>query len=132
MRQSSRRPAALAAGLLVLTVAALGVSAHADTVVLKDGRTIDGKVLREKEGFLYLKTLGGTEKVALTQIDSRTPGESPWETYTRLLKTADKDTNVAEAQWELFAFLRQHESENEDFPKLMKKTLKRVLRPLER
>jgi hypothetical protein len=56
----SRRAAGLAAGL----VCALALSSSADVLVLEDGSSVDGKVLREADGFIWVKTLFGVEKLA--------------------------------------------------------------------
>jgi len=118
---------------LLRVLAALGLSAllaapvHADVYVLKDGRTVDGKTLREKGGFVYVKTLTTTEKIALADVESMTEGESAFEVLTRLRGAVARDKKDVAAHWELCRFLREHAEGDKALTKDADKLLAKVL-----
>ncbi len=115
----------------VLAAAALGaaaVSASADVFVLKDGRTVDGKVLKEDGTFVWVKTLEKTEKFAVADVASREEGESPYEAYERLSRAAESNQDSVDAQWQLFVFLRDNAGDDKKLQKERDKALGRVLK----
>ena len=119
-----RRALAVAAGL----VCALAVSSYGDVFVLKDGTKVDGKVLREDDGFVWVKTLSGVEKVTLADVTERTEGESPYDVYERLSAAVKDDPKSAAAHWELCSFLRENAGDDKALSKEADKLLAKVLR----
>ena len=115
---------AAAAGLVCWLV----VSSAADVLVLKDGRSIDGKVLREDGGFMWVKTLSGVEKLSSADVTERSPGESPFEVYERLSAAVKADPKSAPAHWELCVFLRENAGDDNVLNKEAEKLLQRVLK----
>ena len=103
MSQSSRVIGAALAAALACWLAAPPV--QADTFVLKDGRTLDGKVVKEDAHFVWVKTLVKTEKLALAQVSERTEGVSSYERAGELEKQIKADPTSAAAHWELYRIL---------------------------
>ncbi len=130
MTESLRRLAlrACAFALATLLLVALPVSSRADTYVLKNGKTVDGRTVREKDGVVYVKTLHGMQKVVLAEVDSKTEGLSTYDRYDELKKASEKNKKNASAQWALCAFLREHSDGHKDLDKEAAKLLKRVLK----
>ncbi len=122
----TRRRLALVIGLV--TFGLLAAPAPADVLVLKNGVSIDGKVMREDGGFIWVKTLLGVEKLNAAQVESRTEGESPFDAYERLAKAVSGSPKDAALHWELYVLLREHASGNKERDKERAKLLKKVLR----
>ncbi len=95
--------------------------------MLKDGRTIDGKTVREKDGFVFVKTIKTTEKFKKADIESMTEGESPYEMLTRLRGAVAKSKRDAAAVWDLCSFVRRHAEGDKSLTKEGDKLLKKVL-----
>ena len=92
-------PARLA--LAALSVAGgLAVHAGAEVLSLKDGTSVDGKVMREDGGFIWVRTLTGTVTLSAAEVESRTEGESPYDAYERLQKAIKDDPNGAPRSWD--------------------------------
>jgi hypothetical protein len=115
---------AAAALALLPCLAAAPAPARADVLELADGRVLDGKVLQERDGFVWVKTLAKTEKVPVAQVRSRTPGVSPVERLETLTAQAEKAARDAEPWWELYAFCAEHP----ELAKEAKRALDRTLR----
>ena len=121
------RPVAAAAAVAVLA-GALAVSSRADVFVLKDGREVDGKVLKEDGTHVWAKTLTGVEKLALADVASRTPGESKLEVMERLAKAVADDAKNAAAHWDLYVFLRDHAGADKKLAKEAEKILAKLIK----
>jgi hypothetical protein len=83
-------------------------TSNADVLELADGTKLDGKVLKEDGGFVWVKTLAHTEKIASDQIKSRTPGEADVDRWEKLKAGVQGDTVTVQALWELYAFQKEH------------------------
>ena len=106
------RPLALAAAaLLVLTAAP---ASRADVLELTDGTSIDGKVIQEKDGFVWVRTLAETRKIAVAEVKSRTPGEAPADVLIALEARVAKDPRDVAALWEYYEFLSAHAEESKE------------------
>ncbi len=115
-------------GLAAALVCALVAFSFADVFVLGDGTSIDGKVLREDGGYVWVKTLTGVEKLEVAKVTERRSGESPVEVHERLTAAANAAPKSAAALWELCAFLREHAGGDKDLTKEARKLLAKVLR----
>lgn len=113
----ARTPGPAAAALLAALAVSLAGSppAAADLVELKDGTKLDGKVIQEKDGFVWVRTLVETRKVAAADVASRTPGESPVDVLAALRAQVEKDPKDPAALWDLYLFLIEHKDEVKDF-----------------
>ena len=99
---------------LVTAIVLLGCcagSARADLLELTDGTKLDGRVFKEEGGFVWVKTLQGSKKIAADQIKSREPGESAVEKYEKLKAAAEKEPITAAALWNLYEFQAAHLAE---------------------
>ena len=67
----------------------------AEVLALKDGTSVDGKVLREDGGFIWVKTLSGTVKLTVAEVEGRTEGESPFDAYERFIFPLHKVDRLA-------------------------------------
>jgi hypothetical protein len=117
---------------LLLAAAALlsGISARADVLLLDDGSRLDGKVIREEGGFVWLKTLQKTERIAAEKIKSRTAGEALVDRYERLRTAVQTDPVTAAALWDLYLFQKEHAAElppetTKENPRLLARILKK-------
>ncbi len=113
-------------GAAALVVSAIAAPALADTFVLKSGSTLDGKVVKEDATFVWVKTLTRVEKVPVSDIETRTAGESAVEVYEKLQRQVAKSPDDVPANWELYRFLRDHAAEglDKEAPKVLAKVLK--------
>jgi hypothetical protein len=93
---------------IVVLLGCCGGTSRADVLELADGTKIDGKVFKEEGGFLWVKTLAHTEKIASDQVKSRTPGEADVDKYDKLRAAVGGDTVTVQALWELYAFQKDH------------------------
>lgn len=121
-------PAVLRIALAAALLAAAGGGASADIVELNDGTRLDGKVIQEKDGFLWVRTLAETRKVAAADVRSRTPGESPADVFARLRAKSEKDPKDAAAAWELYVFCAEHAAESKDVAQLAKSLPAKILK----
>jgi hypothetical protein len=96
---------------IVLFLGCCHGTSQADVLELADGTKIDGKVFKEEGGFLWIKTLAHTEKIAADQVKSRTPGEAPTDRYEKLKAGVQGDVVTVQALWELYAFQKEHLAE---------------------
>lgn len=118
--------AGLAACLSGGTWAIPSGDARADVIELKDGTKLDGRVIKEEGGFVWLKMLAETKRIGIADIATRTPGKSATETYAELLSSVEKDPKNAVLLFDLYEFQKAHESE---LPKgEAGRTLQRVLK----
>lgn len=128
MRSPSAHPRRRLVAAAVGLVCAFAVSSSADVFVLKDGTSVDGRALREDGGFVWVKTLTGTEKLKLEDVAERTPGESPVDVYDRLTAAVKDDPKSAAAHWDLCRFLRENAGDDKTLNKEADKLLQKVLK----
>ena len=102
--------------------------AAADIVELKDGTKLDGKVIQEKDGFLWVRTLVETRKVPVADVKSRTPGESPSDVLAALRAKVEKDPKDPSALWDLYLFLTEHGDQVKEFVREAKSIPPKVVR----
>ena len=124
---SLARRLVLAASLCGLAAALGAEPARADRYVLKDGTVVDGRTLREKGEFVYVKTLTKTHKLVVAEIAERTDGPSPLDEFEQLTKAASAAKKDAAAQWALCRFLRAHADGDKKLTKQADKLLAKVL-----
>ncbi len=110
--------------LVTITAAAVllfAAIALADTIHLKGGQKLEGKILAEKPDYVEIRTRFGNIKVERERIDKVEYGETPEEEYKRKLKKVDK--NDAEALYELAQWCKENKLKKEHI-QLLKKVLK--------
>jgi|GEM_PF-1631455 len=108
--------------LLVLFSALLVVAATAtaDTVHLKGGQKLEGKILDDQPGFVEIKTKFGTIKIERARIEKVVYGETAGEEYKRKLELIDKKD--ADALYELALWCKENKLKKEHRA-LLKKVL---------
>lgn len=104
----------------------LAAAAAADVLEMADGTKVDGKVLKEEGGFVWVKTLQRIEKFPAEKVKSRTPGEADVERYEKIRAASEKEPVTATALWDLYVFQKEHLAE------LPPETAKQNVRILER
>jgi hypothetical protein len=119
-------------------IAILGLctgSAKADLFELADGSKLDGKVLKEDGGFLTIKTLTGTQKLAAADLKSRTPGEADVDRYEKLKAASEQEGQSKSAQvaalLERYQFQKDHLAQfppEADMAKENQRLLARILK----
>jgi len=98
--------------LALALVLALAAAARADTLILKDGRRVDGTIVRETTQSVVLKDEKGETEYARDQVAGIERGKSVRELYKEKLaaaKTADE--YFAVGQWALEQKLKTKEKE---------------------
>lgn len=96
-------PSCRAWGIGVILTVALGwpCGLRADQFKLKDGRTVEGEVEKDLGDKLLVRLAIGTLEIDKKDIESQTPGETPWRKYDKeKLKHPDTAAgNYEMAQW---------------------------------
>lgn len=112
--------------LALALAAVLAPAARADRVELTDGRVLDGRVVKEDESFLWVKTLPRTEKVRKADVASRAEGESDVDRYETLKGRIARDAKDVEAHWSLHQVLAPYDDKALETERkaLLKKILK--------
>ncbi len=77
--------------LSLLFVLALQALLQADTIFLKDGRKLEGKVTSEQGDFVEIETKFGKAKIEKSRIAKIVRGETAKDDYKKRLKNLDKD-----------------------------------------
>lgn len=128
--RSVRTAVPLAAALVFTLLAASrsAVPASADVFELADGTKLDGRLVQEKDGFVWIRTLVETRKVAAADIRSRTPGEAPVDVYAALKAKVEKEPKNVEALWALYLFCAEHAAESKDIAREAKAIPPRVVK----
>lgn len=120
------RRAALACAFLIAGLASIP-AARADVFVLKDGTEVDGQVIREADGFIYVKTITAKVlKLSHTEISERREGVSAIEKATELETALKKDGKDVPTLWQLFEVLAPFD--DKDVVKRRTKVLEQILK----
>lgn len=115
VRPSVRRPwGALAAAAALAAALTAAPASRADVLELADGTTVEGKVIQEKDGFVWVRTLIETRKIAAADVKGRTARESPVDVLAALEARVAKDPRDVAALWEYYQFLAAHAEESKD------------------
>src|SRR5437764_27680 len=93
------------ASCLGLGVACLTATGRADTIKLKSGSVLEGKIESEAEGKLRLRTEMGLIDVEAAEVASITRGPSPAELYQQIRKNYP---NTADGHYRLAVWCREH------------------------
>ncbi|MCK6483274.1 MAG: HEAT repeat domain-containing protein [Phycisphaerae bacterium] len=70
--------------LAAFLIASLAAPLHADTIRLKGGRTLHGKIEAQTETTVRLRTTSGTIELSRDEITLIEHGPAPWEEYDRI------------------------------------------------
>ena len=108
MRAQDSMPRLVRSLALLFILGCCTGSARADVLELADGTKLDGKVLKQDGGFIWVRTLQHTEKIAADTVKARTPGQSDYEKYEKLRADAEKEPVTAAALWNLYSFQKEH------------------------
>lgn len=105
-----------------MLVIMLGVTASssADVFKLKSGRTFEGEVEKDLGDKLLIRLAIGTLEIDKKDIESRTPGETPWRKYE---KEKLKHPDTAKGQYELAQWCHKMELRGREIEHL-RKTIK--------
>jgi len=101
--RAATRPFAAAA--IVATALFISAPAAADTFRLKTGRTIEGDVEKDLGDKLVIRVAAGTLEIEKKDIESQTPGETPWRKYE---KERAKYPDTAEGRYRLAQWCHKH------------------------
>jgi len=109
-----RLAAPMTLSLLVLLGFAGPPAARGDLFELADGTKLDGKLIQEKDGFVWIRTLAETKKVPAAAVKSRTPGPAPVEVLAEFEAKIAKNPADVEALWGYYKFCTEHAAESKD------------------
>lgn len=107
--------------LLVLLVAAVALPALADEIVLNDGRKLEGKIVKESDKEVEIKTRFGNVKVDRRQIESIEYKESADDLYQEKIESLDRSD--PDAIFDLAMWCKENGKKGE-YRKLLKDVLK--------
>jgi len=119
MRHNNSRAALFVlAGLTVWFV--FGLVAQADTVFLKGGQKLEGKIITEKPDYVEIKTRFGTVKIERERIEKIVFSQTKEEEYCKRFAKIDK--NDPDALFELAGWCQENKLKKE-YRELIKMTL---------
>lgn len=105
----------LACGAALAALAApgpLAPRAVADVFELADGTSVDGRIVQEKDGFVWIRTMLETKKVAATDVKSRTEGVPDTDRYASLKAAIEKNPKDADSMWALYELLMKYAAQS--------------------
>ncbi|MCE9636244.1 MAG: hypothetical protein K8T90_11130 [Planctomycetes bacterium] len=117
LHRSSRRSVASILTLAILASLGAGsasVPARADVFEMADGSKVEGKVIQEKDGFVWIRTLVETKKVAAADIKTKTAGPAPADVMADLDAKIAKDPRDVKSLWALYELLTAHAAESKE------------------
>jgi hypothetical protein len=91
-----------------------GSGARADVLELADGTKLEGKVIQEKDGFVWVRTLGETKKVPKADVKNRVAGKAPVDVLAELEAKIAADPKDVESLWAYYLFCTEHAAESKD------------------